>query len=407
MIGKSKIIAGVEIGTAKVAVLVGEVRNASSLNIIGFGESSSRGVMKGAIFDFKQAGEATHAAIHAAEKQAGAHIEGVYLAQAGAHIEGFYNEASVSVSAATNLVGADDIRRVCENAKAKSLPEDRTVIHHIRRPFRLDGRTVPDPEYLEGGKLEVGYWIVHGSVREVGNSIRVINGFSLHVDDLILSSLASGVMVAGRGEMRNGVLVIDIGCGSTDFAFYRDGYVVRTGTLPVGGDHFTNDLSLGLRVTRSQAESLKVNAGKAILDPEDKGKKVWLSGDLSIGDRQIPRESMNKIAHARARELFELVKKKLGENFTPEKAAAGVILTGGGARLSGMASVAEDVLGIAARVGENPSWVTDELRGIEYSTVLGLLNYGLKTENDRGSSGEKEKTGGLLRRMTRIFDRTS
>jgi cell division protein FtsA len=403
---KSKIIAGIEIGTAKIAVLVGEVHNGNSLNIIGFGESSSRGVMKGVVYDFKQAGEATHAAIHAAEKQAGAHIEGVYLAQTGAHIDGFYNEAGVSVSSASNLVAAEDIRRVCESAKAKALPEDRTVIHHIRRPFRIDGRMVPDPEYLEGSKLEVGYWIVHGSVKEVGDAIRIVNGFSLHVDDIILSSLASGVMVASDDEMRNGVLVVDIGCGATDFVFYRDGYVVKTGTLPVGGDHVTNDLGLGLRVTRRQAETIKVNAGKAVLDPADRGKKIWLNGDLSIGDRQVPREAINKIAHARVEELFELVKKKLGESFTSRNAAAGVILTGGGARLNGMAQVAEEVFGVTSRVGENPPWVTRQLRGIEYSTVLGLLNYGLKNEGDRDAGASRAKPGGLLRRMTKIFDRT-
>lgn len=405
MIGKSKIIAGIEIGTAKIAVLVGEVVNGSSLNIIGFGQSSSRGVMKGAVLDFKQASDATHAAIHAAEKQAGAHIEGVYLAQTGMHIDGFFNEASVTVSSPNNLVGAEDIRRVCESAKAKTLPDGRTVIHHIRRPFRLDGRQVADPEYLEGAKLEVGYWIVHGSLNKISDSIHIVNGFSLHVDDLILSSLASGVMVAGDEEMRNGVLVIDIGCGSTDFVFYRDGYVVRTGSLPVGGDHITNDLSLGLRVARSQAEGLKVNSGKAIVDSGDKGKKVWLNGDYAIGDRQIPQEAINKIAHARVEELFDLVKKKLGEAFTPQKAAAGVVLTGGGAHFRSMAETAEAVLGVPARVGENPPWVTDELRGLEYSTVLGLLNYGLKNENDRSTGSGRRRSRGLFSKVTRIFDR--
>ncbi len=405
MIANSKIIAGIEIGTSKTAVLVGEIVNGNSLNIIGFGESHSRGVIKGGIFDFKQASDAAHAAIHTAEKQAGAHIEGVYLAQTGAHIEGFYNEASVTVSASDNLVSSQDIRRVCESAKAKSLPGGRTVIHHIRRPFRLDGRMVADPEYLEGGKLEVGYWTVHGDLNKLSDSIHIVNGFSLHVDDLILSSLASGVMVAGDDEMRNGVLVIDVGCGSTDFVLYRDGYVVRTGTVPVGGDHITNDLSLGLRIRRDQAEALKLRCGKTMLDSADKGKKIWLNGDLAIGDRELSQHALNQIAHARVEELFGLVKKKLGELLSPQKVAAGVILTGGGARFPGMAEAAEEVLGIQAQVGENPAWVTEQLKGLEYSTVLGLLNYGLKNENENRSGGRKRRAGGLFRKMTQIFDK--
>ncbi len=405
MIGKSKIIAGIEIGTSKVAVLVGEIVNGSSLNIIGFGRSSSRGVIKGGIFDFKQASDATHAAIHAAEKQAGAHIEGVYLAQSGAHIDGFYNEASVTVSSSNNLVGAEDIRRVCESAKAKVLPEGRTVIHHIRRPFRLDGRMVADPEYLEGGKLEVGYWTVHGSLNKISDAIHIINGFSLHVDDLILSSLASGVMVAGSEAMRNGVLVIDIGGGSTDFVLYRDGYVVRTGTLPVGGDHLTNDLSLGLRIGRTQAEALKRRCAKAVVDPEDKGQKIWLNGNLAIGDRQISQHAINRICHARVEEVFGLIKKKLGELISPQQVAAGVVVTGGGSRMAGIAETGEAVFGVPVAVGENPAWVTDELRGLEFSTVLGLLNYGLKNENESDSEGGRRKPGGLLRKVTRIFDK--
>src|SRR5690625_2701836 len=215
--GKSKIIGAVEIGTSKVVVLIGDIVNGRSLSIIGMGECSSNGVIKGDITDFKNASDCTHAAILAAEKQAGVNIEGVYLAQTGGHISGFYNEAVLNVTSTDNLVSRSDIMTVCNIAKAKKLPSDRSVIHNIRQPFRLDGEMVPDPEYLEGKRLEVGYWTVHGELMKISSGIRIINGFSLHVDDLILSSLASGVMLTSDEERRSGVLVVDIGSGISDW----------------------------------------------------------------------------------------------------------------------------------------------------------------------------------------------
>lgn len=387
----SKIIAGVDIGTAKVVVLVGDIVNGRSLNIIGMGQCSSRGVIKGEIIDFKAASDCTHAAIQAAESHAKTRIEGVYLAQSGGHIQGFYNEAGITVTAPDNLVSSTDIETVRGLAKAKELPDNRTVVHRIRRPFRLDGRTVSNPELLDGQRLEVGYWIAHADMAKVEDSIRIINGFSLKVHEIILSSLASGAIVLNDTERRNGALVIDIGSGVTDFILYRDGYVEMTGTLPVGGDHITNDLSLGLRISYSEAESLKIKHGRAIARPGDKGEKVWLIGDRSIGDRQIPPYSINRIVNARVEEIFQVVKTRIGASWQPEKAAAGVVITGGVSRLPEIDEVARKVFGVEARAGEAESWINEGLRNPEYSTALGLLYYGLNNQSKASNSGPKRK----------------
>ena len=394
---KSKIIGAIEIGASKVVVLIGDVVNGRSLSIVGMGQCSSRGVIKGDIMDFKQASDCTHAAILAAEQQAGSSIEGVYLAQAGGHIEGFYNEAGLNVSSVENVVSRSDIETVCQVAKAKTLPSNRTVIHHIRRPFRLDGRSVTNPEHLEGSRLEVGYWTVHGEVAKISDAIHIINGFSLHVDDLILSCLASGVMVTTEEERRVGALVIDIGSGLTDFVLYRDGYVEMTGSFPVGGDHITNDLSLGLRINHSQAEGVKMKHARAKIEPADKNEKIWLNGDYSIGDRQIPRQAINQIASARVEEMFEVVKAKLGSSLRPESVASGVVITGGCSRLDSICEAATKVFGISARRGENPQWVNEELEGPEYSTILGLLHYGLSNQNEKANEPRKKR--GLLSRL--------
>ncbi len=395
--GKNKIIGAVEIGTSKVVVLIGDVVNNRSLSIIGMGQCSSRGVIKGDITDFKQASDCTHAAILAAEQQAGTSIEGIYLAQSGGHIAGFFNEASLNVSSIDNVVSRNDMTTVCEVAKAKVLPGNRTVIHHIRRPFRLDGRTVADPEFLEGRRLDVGYWTVHGEVAKISDAIHIINGFTLHVDDLILASLASGVMVTAEEERRSGALVIDIGSGVTDFVLYREGYVESTGSFPVGGDHITNDLSLGLRISHGQAEGVKIKHARALEKPEDKGAKIWLNGDYTIGDRQIPRQAIDRITNARVEEIFEIVKATLGPDFVPEKVASGIVITGGGSRLDGICEAATKVFGLPARRGENPPWVKDELQGPEYSTILGLLHYGLNNQGEK--EYERTRKRGLLSKL--------
>lgn len=381
MISRTKFIGAVEIGTSKVSVLVGQITQ-GTLHIIGVGECQSRGVIKGAVADFKAASDATHTALMAAEQSAGVRIDEVYLAQTGGHLEGFYNEAAVNVSSSDNIVGSPDIDTVCRLAKSKNLPEGRTVVHHLRRPFRLDGRNIPDPEHLVGQRLEVGYWTVHGIESKIADNLHVIRGFNVRVAELILSSLASGTMLASAEDKQNGVLVIDVGAGTTDYVLYRDGCAQLTGVVPVGGVHLTNDLSLGLRVTEGQAEKLKLRFGRGTIATKDRSETIWLNGDFAIGDRKFPRHTIEQITAARTAELFEVVRKKLGPAFSPEKTAAGVILTGGTSKLPGIDEAAARVFGVQARLGEAPGWVAENLRDPAFSSVLGLLQYGISSSAD-------------------------
>jgi len=285
----------------------------------------------------------------------------------------------VSVASADNMVSAMDIDTVCRLAKAKHLPEGRMVVHNIRRPFRLDGRLLPDPEHLAGHRLDVGYWTVHGQESKIADNIHVIRGFNVPVAELILSSLASGTMVTSAEDRQNGILVIDIGAGTTDFVLYRDGCAHATGVVPVGGSHVTNDLSLGLRLTEGQAEKLKLRFGRAMPISKDKSEKVWLNGDFAIGDRQFPRLAIEQISSARIWELFEVVKKKLGPLFSPERTVAGVVLTGGTSKLPSIAEAAAKVFGTTARLAELPGTVNESLRDPAFSTSLGLLYFGLNS----------------------------
>jgi cell division protein FtsA len=390
---KSRFIGAVEIGTSKVSVLVAEYTG-RELAIIGFGECMSRGVVKGTVVDYKAASEATHHALESAEHSAGARIDFVFLAQSGAHLDGFYNEAAVNVQAADNMVSMLDVDTVCSLATSKELPAGRMVVHNIRRPFRLDGRTIPgSPEHLVGRRLEAGYWIVHGQENKLADGIHVIRGFSLPVRELILSGIASGFMVTTPEERQNGVLAIDIGAGTTDFVLYREGAPYVTGVVPVGGSHITNDLSLGLRITEGQAEKLKVHHGRAVISPGAKGDKVWLDGNYAIGDRHFPRHTVEQVVSARVWEIFEVVRKKLGTHFDAEKCAAGVVLTGGSSKIPALAECAAKVFGVPAHLGEPPSSVSQNLRDPSYSTSLGLLYYGLSSQTDTAPRPQRRKVG--------------
>jgi cell division protein FtsA len=401
---KTTFIGAVEIGTSKVTALVGE-HTGREIVIIGCGECASRGVIKGSVVDYRAATECTHNALEIAERDANERIDHVYLAQTGGHLEGFYNEASVNVKAADNMIEMDDIRTVCDLAKAKDLPLGRMVVHNIRRPFRVDGRLVPtSPENLVGQKLEVGYWTVHGQEQRLADNIHVIRGFNLEVRELVLSSLASGHMVTSMEERQNGVLAIDIGAGATDYVLYRNGAPHTTGVLAVGGGHFTNDISIGLRLTEGQAEKLKLRFGRAVVQARDRNEKVWLDGNFAIGDRQFSRHAIESITSARAWELLDVVRKKLGNAFSPDACAAGVVLTGGGAKMPALVECASKVFGVPARLGEAPTWVNENLRDPGYHTALGIMYYGVSALGE--GSGSTRRKGGFLRNVSRLFAST-
>lgn len=398
---RTKVIAGVDIGTSKVTALLGEIVEGRKLNVIGLGQSSSKGLLKGEIVDYHLASDCVHAAILAAENQAGVSIDGVYLAQTGGHIEGFPSEASVNITSEDGRVRAEDIERASSLAQGRDLPENRTIIHHLRRPYKLDGRPVRSPVGMEGERLEVSYWTMHGDSRKIGDAIHIINGFNLHVDDIVLAGLASSAAVATQDQKNAGVLVIDIGRGTTDYALFIDGRCMKAGCLPVGGDHISNDLSIGLRMRLKQAESLKLRYGSAVVEHRDKSEKVWLNNDFEIGDRPIPLWSIEKIIELRVAEIFEVVRKKLGALYMPEKISSGVILAGGTSQLANIDECAENVFGIQAHAGDNSAMASGELRDSQYSTALGLLHYGLQYQSEK--SYARHRQSGIFKRLKTLF----
>lgn len=393
---KSRIVGAVEIGTSKITVLVGEVAG-PRLNVVGFGEFPSRGVVKGVVVDAPAAGEATHRALVAAEQSAGARIRQVYLAQSGSHIDGFYHEAAINISGLEGRVSQLDIDNVHNLAKTKALPDGRCIVHFLRRPFYLDGTLSPSPEDIRGTRLSVGVWHIHGDQNRIGDGAHIIRNFNLPVSQLVLAGLAGGNILVTPEERQHGALVIDVGAGTTDYAYYRHGRPYVAGVVPVGGNHLTNDLSLGLRITEGQADKMKTLYGRATIAAKDRSDAVWLNGDMGIGDRRFPRMTVEQITTARITEIFEVVRKKLGALYTPEETLAGVVLTGGTTALPGIEDAAARVFGVPARVGAPRIDVNEKLRNPAYSTALGLLHQGLSQQMDDASAPSTRTIGGRIK----------
>lgn len=400
---ESRIVGAVEIGTSKVAVLLGEIVDDRSLNIIGHRICTSEGVRKGEIADLNLVSACVHAAIGHAEKDSGTLIDEVYLALSGRHLQGNFNVGMTNVSSSDGIVRMVDVEQAKQDAKRRKLPANRTYIHHIQNPYSLDGRPIDNPLSHEARQLQVGYWSVHGDSDAVSDSLRVIRGIDLDVSDMIISSIASGAVLLEASEKENGALVIDIGGGTADYVLYRKGYIVKTGVIPVGGDHITNDLSIGLRIGRKSAEDCKIKYGQACYDSAHRDEKVWLIGDLTIGDRPYPLGALTRIIEARVSEIFEIIKAQLVEAdlYDPAEIASGVVLTGGTSRLPGIERCAENCLGISARCSEGPPDVSPELSQPEFSTCLGLLHYALTGQE---TSQRSAKPSGFLRKLTGLLN---
>ena len=385
----SKIIGAVEIGTSKAKALVGEVTENGKLSIVGMASRPNEGMRKGEIVDFRKAADAVHASLEEAEKMSGTTVDSVYLAQTGTHLRGQMLFGSASVSSSENRVSASDLERASKEAKLRQPEEGRSYVHHIRTPMLLDGKPIEDPVGMIGKKVDLGYWSVDGDDQAIRQALHVITNYAgLEVADLILSSIASSTMMAGPDLRRAGVLVIDLGAGVTDLSLYRHGYVAYTGVIPVGGDHLTGDLSMGLRVLEPYAEKLKIEHGKASPDPSDADEDVWIIGNKTIGDRSIPRKAISDVIHVRVVELFEIISKELGNLLDPAELSGGVLLTGGGSKLPGIEIVATKVLGLPVRKATFTPGIDSELATPENATVLGLLHYGL--EDHGRPPGEKE-----------------
>jgi cell division protein FtsA len=406
MFDSSSIIVGLDIGTSKICAVVGEVSEGGALNIIGVGQAKSRGVRKGEIINASLTGEDVRNAIVEAEQMADAEIRSVYLGVTGAHMRGFNNRGFHPVVSADREISEEDVQDVIKNAKAINLPAENRVVHVIRQHFLVDGQEgIQNPVGMFGARVEVDVHVVHGHSNRLQNPIRAVKELQLEVEDVVFSGLASSLALLSPQQKELGALVIDLGSGATEYVVYADGIIKHTGVLAVGGDHVSNDLAYGLKVPLGRAEQLKIECGGALFDDRFKGQTLALTSELGLPPKTINLEHLRRIMFLRLEEIFQLITDEIEAAGHLDYIRSGIFLTGGGARIPGMAKLAERVFGLPASLGKTNSisGLKSALDQPEFSTGIGLVKYGsfeVKKRTNRGSftQGIKSTFSQLFRR---------
>ena len=401
MFDSAPIIAGLEIGTSKICVVVGEMGTGGTPNIIGIGQAKSRGVRKGEIAEPVLVEKDVRTAIGEAEQMANVEIRSVYLGVTGDHIRSFCNHGTHPIVSADREITEEDVQDVIKNAKAINLPMENSIIHAIRQHFQVDTQTgIINPVGMYGAKVEVDVHVVHGHGNRLKNSIAVVKSMQLEVEEVVFNGLASALALLSNEQKELGSLVIDIGGGTTDYAVYVDGIIKHTGVLAVGGDHVSNDLAYGLKVPLGRAEQLKLEHASAVLQPEIKGQTVELPGQLGLPSRIINLEHLHRITSLRLEEIFELIAREISNLGWLERLRAGVYLCGGGAQIPHIQVLAENVFQLPAFLGKTNSisGLKSALDQPEFATGIGLVRF--------GSLQQKRKSrGGLMHALTEVFKR--
>lgn len=373
-------IVGLEIGTSKVCAVVAEGRPDGTVKINGVGQAPSRGVRKGEIVDFETAGKCVREALADAEEKSDIMIGSVYLAVSGGHIESFNNRGSVKIPQEREEICEDDFEDVQAAAREVSIPAPNQFLHSILQYYYVDGQDgVLNPIGMMGSTLEADFHIIHGVGTRIKNSIRCVKELDIEVEDVVFGPLASAQVVLDIDQKNLGALVIDIGAGTTGYVMYADGAVKQSGCLAIGGDHITNDLSLGLRIPMARAERLKIEEGSVRLGQTMPGERIVLKDETGFAGREIEREMLNTIVHCRVRETLELVKKRLVTSGAQlDYLGAGVQLTGGSSMLSGIDELAEEIFGMPVHltcVKGTMSGPTNAFDNPQYSCAIGVVKY--------------------------------
>jgi cell division protein FtsA len=395
------LIVGLEIGTSKICVVVGETRPDGTVKILGVGQAPSRGVRKGEIVDFETAMKCVHEAVVDAEQKSDVMIRSVYVAVAGGHIQGFNNRGCVTLPEDRDEIDDQDVEDVKVNAREVSIPAPNAFLHSIIQHYHVDGQDgVLNPVGMLGQKLEADFHIIHGVRTRIQNTIRCVKELPLEVEDVVFSALASAQVVLTQHQKNLGALVVDIGGGTTDYILYVDGAIKQSGVLAVGGDHITNDISMGLRIPMARAERLKIEEGGCVLGNCLPGETIVLKDDSGFAGKEIERETLNTIIHLRLRETFELLKRTVEEEPFINYVGAGVFITGGCSLLSGIDHLAGEIFEMPAHVthAQTTSGLTSAAENPQFATAIGLLKYAQAVQIDR-------PRGGITRIFGRLFNR--
>jgi cell division protein FtsA len=390
------IVVGIDIGTTKVCTLVARVEGNNSLRILGVGIEPSQGIRKGTIVDIQAASQAIGRSIEKAERTSGMEITSALVSLAGSHVSSVNSRGVVGISG--RVIDQEDVFRALDAAQAVAIPHNREIIHVVQRNFVIDGQDgIRMPVGMHGYRLEVEAHIITAASSTVENLRQCVQASGVQVLQFVLNPLASAEVVLSETERQMGVVVCDIGGGTTDMAIYIDGDIWHTMVLGIGGNHVTSDIAHGLRLSISQAEEVKKQSGHAIQSEiaENETFSTRIFGEERPVD--IHRRDLSMIIEARVEEIFDLVLQEIKRSGYDGLLPAGMVLTGGGSQLSGMRTLASDVLGLPVRIAkpENLVGLTDQLNSPAYSTSVGLLNWAMMMSEAAPAAGRRvHKKGG-------------
>src|SRR5437764_8846289 len=368
------LIVGLDIGTSKIVAIVAEITPEKKLNIIGLGTQASRGLKKGVVVNIEATMASIQRVLEEAELMADCAITEVFTGIAGSHIRSLNSSGMVPIK--EKEVTQADIDRVVETAKAIAIPNDQQILHILPQEFIIDGQEdVREPLGMSGIRVEVRVHIVTGAVSAVQNIVKCVRRCGLEVSDLILQPMASADSVLTGDEKELGVVLIDIGGGTTDIAVFSAGAIPHTAVIPIAGDQITNDIAMALRTPTSEAEEIKIRYGVAKQVLADPGESLEVPGLGDRGPRTLSRQALAAVIEPRVEELFAMVHQVVRESGYEGVLSSGIVLTGGSSIMPGMIEMAEDIFLKPARLGtpEYRGQLADVVRSPRYATVLGLL----------------------------------
>lgn len=372
------IIFALDIGTTKICALVGEVRE-KQLQIIGLGVQPSRGMRKGMVIDVSEASVAIARAVEMAEQTSGYHLSEAFVSMAGEHISSTNNRGAVAIGRGDAGVTPQDIERALDAAQAIPIPHNRQMVHLIPRSYTIDDQSdVHSPVGMHGFRLEVEAHIVTAAAAALSNLSACTNNVGIRVNEYVLNAIASAEAVLEPTEREMGVIVADIGGGTTDLALYMQGSVWHTHVIPVGGYHITNDIAIGLRAPYEVAERVKIQYGDC--RPQEIDPDYVFTVEPFGGEKiQVGRQDLAYVIEARVEEIFQLVLQEVKRSGYDGLLPAGIVLTGGTAQLRGITQVAERILGVPSRMAlpKNLTGLVDALQSPAYATGVGLLRWAM------------------------------
>ncbi|RQV96656.1 MAG: cell division protein FtsA [Calditrichaeota bacterium] len=391
---KEEFIVGLDIGTTKIAAVIGKPDEYGNINIVGVGQHPSKGLRRGVVINITQTVDSIRKAVEQAELVSGHKVTQVYAGIAGDHIRSINSKGVIAVSGKNKIITNEDVARVISAAKAIALPMDREILHILPQEFTVDDQDgIKNPVGMAGVRLEAEVHIVTAAAASAQNIINCIEEAGFEVIDIVLEPYASSLAVLDDDERELGVCLVDIGGGTSDLAMFFDGSIHYTSVIGLGGQHVTSDLSQGLRTSMEQAEEIKIKHGVALQSLLEKEELIKVQSVGGRAPREISRSILAAIIEPRMEEMFSLISREMEKSPVHDSMGAGIVLTGGASLLEGAAELAENVTRMPVRIGSPKAGggLVETIKSPIYATGVGLTYYAVK----HGSSEKREKGSGV------------